>query len=84
MSTIREDAQGSDLAPSFGDLSKSEKRFEIKPPLELLQNIVFTKKNIYQFLLDLPYFQTSILTGTFLPQSGSNVIFNKHGILKRL
>ena len=29
----REDAQDSDLAPSFEDLSQSEKMSEIKPPL---------------------------------------------------
>ena len=30
---LREDAQDSDLAPSFEDLSQSEKMSEIKPPL---------------------------------------------------
>ena len=29
-------AQGSDLAPMFGDLSQIEKLFEIKPPLIIL------------------------------------------------
>ena len=30
---LREDTRGSHLAPSFGDLSRSEKFSEIKPPL---------------------------------------------------
>ena len=33
LSIYREDAQGRDLAPIFGDLSQSEKLSEIKPPL---------------------------------------------------
>ena len=32
----RENAQGSDLAPFFEDLSQSEKLSEIKPPLQYL------------------------------------------------
>ena len=38
-------SQGRDLAPSFGDLSQSERLSEIKPSLELLQNTVLTKRN---------------------------------------
>ena len=34
---IREDAQGSELAPIFGDLSQSEILSEIKPPFEKVQ-----------------------------------------------
>ena len=33
LSTKREDAQGSDLSPFFGDLSQSEKIYEIEPHL---------------------------------------------------
>ena len=33
LSNYRKDAQGIDLAPTFGDLCQSEKLFEIRPPL---------------------------------------------------
>jgi hypothetical protein len=43
-----EDAQGSDLAPIFGDFSQSEKLSEIKPPLEskyMYKNIGVSQPN---------------------------------------
>ena len=47
--TKRKDAQDSDLAPFWGDLSQSEKNSEIKPPL-------VSSKKVGRFFLCSNYF----------------------------
>ena len=63
LSTQREDAQGIDWAPIFGDLSQSEKLPEIKPPL-VKEGVVKSQSSFLQFfyILIIVYFFNSCIS----------------------